>query len=183
MNINASLLSCSLALVLAACQEVETQPQSSRAEGPVATTVAQIADISKFNLQGGVYGGGAPSAGQMQVFADQGVKTVFDFRTEAEGVGGQRQVVRALGLNYINIPLTGVLATPAQIAKFGQAFALAKQDKVVLHCRSGNRVGMMWSLYQISQGVSSEQAISEGRAFGMKPGFEGLVRASVKPAI
>lgn len=181
MNIKLSLLGCSLAFVLAACQEMETQSQSSNAQTSEFTTAS--ADISKFNLLGDIYGGGAPSVEQIQAFTDQGVKTVFDFRTEAEGVDGQRQVVKALGLNYINIPLTGKLATPAQVAKFGQAFALAKQDKVVLHCRSGNRVGMMWSLYQISQGISTEQAISEGRAFGMKSGFEGLVRASVKSAI
>ncbi|MCV6615788.1 MAG: hypothetical protein OIF35_12515, partial [Cellvibrionaceae bacterium] len=63
--------------------------------------------------------------------------------------------------------------------QFAEAFAETANDKVLLHCRSGNRVGMMWSMYQISQGIEAEQAIAEGRAMGMKPKFEEAVRATL----
>ncbi len=139
----------------------------------------QPSDVDGFMQLGPVYAGGLPNSEQLKDSADKGVTTVIDFRKPAEGLEQEQAELTKLGVNYVNIPLGRELAPASAQEKFAQAFAAAKGEKVLLHCRAGNRVGMVWSLYQISNGVDAELAIEQGRAMGMKSGFEKAVRASI----
>lgn len=164
----------------AAAVQADAAPMKAKLEVAAVEAATELADISNFYVQDNVYAGGLPSEAQMKAFAAAGVKTVIDFRSEAEGLEEQQQTVAALGLEYVNIPLGRELASVEAQQKFAQVFAAAGSDKVLLHCRSGNRVGMIWSLHQIANKMDLEQAIQEGRAMGMKPGFEQAVRVSLQ---
>ncbi|WP_299982797.1 sulfur transferase domain-containing protein [uncultured Pseudoteredinibacter sp.] len=165
------------ASLVVACGSVE--PQQSTDQGSTLLESVQSSDIEGFAQLGPIYAGGLPSIEQLNSFADKGVKTVIDFRRPQEGLEQEQAELAKLGVNYVNIPLGRELAAAEAQEKFAQAFAAAKGEKVLLHCRSGNRVGMVWSLYQINQGVDVELAIEQGRAMGMKSGFEKAVRASL----
>lgn len=176
---------------LAACQTKTDTYVSDTEQGPTVKTASTNvngdelsklmgAKIDGFFHSSRIIAGGLPTESQMMQFAASGVTTVFDFRSEAEGLEVQKALSASLNLNYINIPLGRELASAAAQEKFAEAFAAAGQDKVLLHCRSGNRVGMIWSLHQISKGVELDTALSQGRAMGMRPGFERAVRASLQ---
>ncbi|MCV6621791.1 MAG: sulfur transferase domain-containing protein [Cellvibrionaceae bacterium] len=166
-----------LASFMVACGSVEQQ--QSAAESKALLETVQSSGVEGFAQLGPIYAGGLPSIEELNSFADKGVKTVIDFRRPQEGLEQEQAELAKLGVNYVNIPLGRELAPAEAQEKFAQAFAAAKGEKVLLHCRSGNRVGMVWSLYQINQGVDVELAIEQGRAMGMKSGFEKAVRASL----
>lgn len=166
-----------LASFMVACGSVEQQ--QSAVESKALLETVQSSDVEGFAQLGPIYAGGLPSIEELNSFADKGVKTVIDFRRPQEGLEQEQAELAKLGVNYVNIPLGRELAPAEAQEKFAQAFAAAKGEKVLLHCRSGNRVGMVWSLYQINQGVDAELAIEQGRAMGMKSGFEKAVRASL----
>lgn len=167
-----------VSLFLFACGGSQNQKLAGEPR-EVYKAAVQPSDVDGFMQLGPVYAGGLPSSEQLKSFADKGVKTVIDFRKPAEGLEQEQAELAKLGVNYVNIPLGRELAPALAQEKFAQAFAAAKGEKVLLHCRSGNRVGMMWSLYQINNGVNAELAIEQGRAMGMKSGFEKVVRASI----
>ncbi|MBB6523311.1 fused DSP-PTPase phosphatase/NAD kinase-like protein [Pseudoteredinibacter isoporae] len=167
-----------VSLFLAACGSSQSQKAASSNEA-VFKAAVQASDVEGFRQLGPVYAGGLPTSEQLKSFAAKGVKTVIDFRKPSEGLEQEQAELAALGVNYVNIPLGRELAPAEAQEKFAQAFAAAKGEKVLLHCRSGNRVGMVWSLYQIANGVDAELAIEQGRAMGMKSGFEKAVRASI----
>ncbi len=166
------------ALLLAACGSQQDEKDPVVAQKSL-TAAVEVSDIAGFKRLGPVYAGGLPSNEQLNNFAEKGVTTVIDFRRPQEGLEQEQAELKKLGVNYINIPLGRELAPADAQEKFAQAFAASKGEKVLLHCRSGNRVGMMWSLYQINNGVDTELAIEQGRAMGMKSGFEQAVRASL----
>lgn len=165
-----------ISLLLSACG---TGPAQQGKPDSESTKLVEAAQIQGFKQLGMLYTGGQPSSEALKKFAELGVETVIDLRRPKEGLEQEQAEVANLGLNYVNIPLGRELASPAEQLKFAKAFAAAKGQKVLLHCRSGNRVGMLWSLYQISNGVDAELAIEQGRAMGMKPGFEQAVRTTI----
>lgn len=102
-----------------------------------------------------------------------GFTQIIDLRRAEEGTDAEQSAAEAMGLDWHHLPTGGELPSAERIAAFGQ---LLSQGKTLVHCRSGNRVGMTWALWQLSQGVALETALAEGRAMGMKAGFEQAIR-------
>lgn len=117
--------------------------------------------------------GGEVSEAGVKDLAAAGFTQIIDLRTPAEASFDEAAAAAAAGLAYVNLPTTGELPDADQIARFGE---LLQNGKTLVHCRSGNRVGMTWALWQLSQGAELEQALADGRAMGMKQGFEDAIR-------
>src|SRR5215467_5092250 len=65
-----------------------------------------------------VYRGGQPTDEGFKYLAKIGVETVINLRGVGEGSRREESVVRAAGMKYINIPMTGLTPpTEAEIAK------------------------------------------------------------------
>ncbi len=122
---------------------------------------------------------GTIGEGGIQALSKQGVKTIIDLRTLAEGTDKDRQAVENLGMRYINIPVTGAGISNKQLAAFTEAMKTV-DSPILIHCASGNRVGAMWTSYQLSKGIDVDEAFAEGRAIGMKPSLEEKVKASCR---
>ena len=84
---------------------------------------------------------------------------VIDLRTPAEGVGAERQLFENTGIEYINIPVGGELPEAATIQTFNETMDRLDGKKILVHCQSGNRVGMMWGVYLIGKGVPLEEVL------------------------
>jgi uncharacterized protein (TIGR01244 family) len=106
----------------------------------------------------------------------QGFTQIIDLRQPTEGIEAERLAAEAHGLHWHNLPTGGELPGAERLQTFG---ALLSQGKTLVHCRSGNRVGMTWALWQLTQGVDLESALAQGRAMGMKADFEQAIRARV----
>lgn len=104
-------------------------------------------------------------------------KTIVDLRTPREGLEAERTAAAAVGLNYINIPVSGGVPSDAQVARFAAIADDPANHPILLHCSGANRAGAMWSLYRALKGVPARVALDEGRTAGLKPFSEIKVRA------
>ncbi|MDN3639061.1 sulfur transferase domain-containing protein [Simiduia curdlanivorans] len=137
-----------------------------------AQSVEGVANFHQHSDQ--IATGGLVTGDALVVLKAQGYEQIIDLRSAAETPEEEGEAAKQLGLTWFNFPMTGELPSAEQIQQFGAALG---DKKTLVHCRSGNRAGMAWSLWQISQGVELEQALAEGRAMGMKDGFEQAIRA------
>src|SRR3982074_3823090 len=65
-----------------------------------------------------VYRGAQPSDKGFQYLAKIGVKTIIDLREADERSGDEENVLRAAGMKYVNVPMTGLTPpTEAEISR------------------------------------------------------------------
>jgi tyrosine-protein phosphatase SIW14 len=124
-----------------------------------------------------VYRGGQPAPETWQILAKMGVKTVVDLRREDEhSTAAEAQAVAAVGMNYVNVPMKGIVApTNEQIAKV--LALLDSEEPVFVHCKRGaDRTGAVIACYRIAHDRwQSQQALREAKSLGM-----GLVQLGLK---
>ena len=84
---------------------------------------------------------------------------VVDLRTPAEGVAAEQQMFKGTGIEYINIPIGGELPDAATIQKFNDTMDRLEEKKILIHCQSGDRVGMMWGVYLTSKGMPLDEVL------------------------
>lgn len=145
---------------------------------------AQVGDTKNLTAFGDrVYFSAQPSPEDLKAFSALGVKNVINLRTAAEMQFDERAAASAAGMNYVHAPMTKD-APPAEgdVAKAFDTLEKAGDEPVLLHCASSNRVGYMWATFRATrQGVPVEQAITEGKAAGMKsPELEQMAREYIQ---
>jgi protein tyrosine/serine phosphatase len=137
---------------------------------PAIPASLEVAGIPNFHqVDEHVFRGGQPGAEAWPGLAKLGVKTVIDLRrTDEHSTVEEARAVEAAGMNYVNVPMKGVVApSNEQIAK---VLALLYSDEpVFVHCKRGaDRTGAVIACYRISQhGWPSKQALKEAKSFGM----------------
>jgi protein tyrosine phosphatase (PTP) superfamily phosphohydrolase (DUF442 family) len=133
---------------------------------------------------GRVYLGGQPSEDALGQFKELGVTVVVNLRTPGEMEDRERvpfdeaEVVEALGLEYVWIPLGGEdhPYTPAAVDRFAEV--MRRHDGAVLvHCTMGWRVAYLWVAYLIREhGFELDDALARGEAVAIGPSpLEGLL--------
>jgi protein tyrosine phosphatase (PTP) superfamily phosphohydrolase (DUF442 family) len=111
-----------------------------------------------------VYRGGQPSDEGFRYLAKLGVKNIIDLR-EADGRSeAERRSVTAAGMNYINVPMTGL--TPPSEAEINKILAVLEDGNTgpaFVHCKRGaDRTGAVIAAYHINhQKWSNEQALKD----------------------
>ena len=84
----------------------------------------------------------------------EGAIRVVDLRTEGEGAPEEAAAAAALGIDYTNIPVSSAAVDTAQVSALQAALAAAGADElVVVHCRTGNRAGLLYGAAQLEAGV------------------------------
>jgi len=100
---------------------------------------------------------------------------VVDLRTPAEGVAAEQQMFKGTGIEYINIPIGGELPEAATIQTFNDTMDRLEGKKILIHCQSGNRVGMMWGVYLTSKGVPLDEVLETVKYSATKqPMIDGI---------
>ena len=131
---------------------------------------AETAAIPNFHqVDEHVYRGGQPPTETWQSLAKLGIKTVIDLRREDEhSTAAEAREVAAAGMNYVNVPMKGVVApTNEQIAKV--LALLNSPEPVFVHCKRGaDRTGAVIACYRIARHHwQSRQALQEAKSLGM----------------
>ena len=125
-----------------------------------------------------VFRGGQPTAAGWQGLAKLGIKTVVDLRrTDEHSTDEEAKAVAAAGLNYVNVPMKGVVApTDEQITKV--LALLDSTDPVFVHCHRGaDRTGTVIACYRIAHdGWEPRRALNEAKSIGMRWTQLGLKR-------
>lgn len=118
-----------------------------------------------------IYFAGQPAANDFQAFADRGVKTVINLRTDPEMESldfDEVASVRDAGMKYVYVPMGREPLTDEALEKIMATLDNAANEPVLLHCRTSNRVGYIWSLYRSARhGLGLEEAIADGQKAGM----------------
>jgi len=116
-----------------------------------------------------IFRGGQPTDEAWQSLAKMGVKTVVDLRrTDEHSTEAEAKAVAAAGLNYINVPMKGVVApTDEQITKV--LALLDSAEPVFVHCHRGvDRTGTVIACYRIAHdGWEPRRALNEAKSLGM----------------
>ena len=134
-----------------------------------------------------VFFAGQPSPADLEQYAKLGVKKVINLRMPAEiqGLGfDEAALAKQAGMEYVHVPFGPQPPTDDDMKKVFAALQGAGDGKVLLHCASSNRAGLMWSLFRGSQhGLAVDDAVVEGKAAGMKnPAFEKIARGKLTSA-
>ena len=129
---------------------------------------------------------GQPDAAHLAALKAEGISTVVNFRKPAEHADyNEQNAATGAGMGYCNIAYKGDLELTDEVIDAARAAIKAgdaKGEAIVLHCRTGNRVGPGWAAYRVLDGnVPLEQAISEARMMQMvDPKMEARTREYIK---
>lgn len=99
--------------------------------------------------------------------AADGYTSVLNLRGDAERAAEQGRNAAAAGLRYLHRPWPAYQLEREHVDELAAIIASPATGRLVFHCRSATRVGLMWMLYrQLHHGWSREQAEAELRAAG-----------------
>lgn len=121
--------------------------------------------------------GGQPTQADLAVLKAAGITKIINLRGADESVSYDEQAeVEALGMTYSALPVAG--AGDVTVDKARALYQLLQGDeKVFVHCASGNRVGALLAIgaHDIN-GKPVEEALEFGRAAGLSS-LESKVKA------
>jgi uncharacterized protein (TIGR01244 family) len=101
---------------------------------------------------------------------------IVDLRTPGEGADETAIQARNLGLRYQSIPVSGAVIEPDSVAALSAALAANEQGDVIVHCRSGNRAGLLWGAVQLEHGVPLEEVLASVSGIVNRPGIENALK-------
>jgi uncharacterized protein (TIGR01244 family) len=137
----------------------------------IANDASIIAGIKNLKTPGpGYFSGGQPTDVQLSALAGAGVKHVINLRPASETPKlDEASLVADRGMIYHSLPVDGAAGlTLSNVKALDQLLKQAGDEKVFLHCSSGNRVGALMALRSsIIYGESTEAAIAQGKAWGL----------------
>ena len=117
-----------------------------------------------------VYRGAQPTDKGFKYLAKIGVETVIDLREADERSRAEESVVRATGMKYVNVPMTGLTPpTEAEITRILGILEDKTTGAVFVHCKRGaDRTGAVIASYRIAHDQwDNARALKEAKACGM----------------
>jgi uncharacterized protein (TIGR01244 family) len=122
----------------------------------------------------GVLTGGQPTFDQIKQAAETGFKVVINLRTDNELPDPDQELtwVEGCGMKYIHIPVSVPEGLSPQNTKvFAEALSKPENYPLIVHCKSGNRVGAMFALKAF---YIDEKDIDEALLIGERAGLTKL---------
>lgn len=115
--------------------------------------------------------GGQPTFDQLKRASETGFKAVINLRTDNELPDPEQEAawVEGFGMKYFHIPVTGAEGLTLENTKlFAEALSKTRNYPLIVHCKSGNRVGAMFALKAFHiDGKSIESALIIGESAGL----------------
>ena len=116
--------------------------------------------------------GGATDTAALEGLKNDGFKAIINLRLATEqGANLEENAAKAkaLGLNYISLPLNGQSPDPKVVDAFLDAVANKANQPVFIHCGSASRVGAVWMVKRVLQdGWPVEKAVEEAKMIGLR---------------
>jgi uncharacterized protein (TIGR01244 family) len=112
---------------------------------------------------------GYVSPQELQQVARDGFKSVLNIRSpdEADFLHDEQQLVEALGLDYLNVPLT-ITNVNDDLATKTMRFMDECPKPVLVHCGIGLRAGVLVMMHRATrQGLTPEQAFAQAEAMNL----------------
>ncbi|RRR69053.1 MAG: hypothetical protein EI684_16635 [Candidatus Viridilinea halotolerans] len=110
---------------------------------------------------------GQPQIADWAALAQAGYATVVNLRGDAERAAEQGRNAAAAGLRYVYRPWPAYELEREHVDELASILAAPDTGRLVFHCRTATRVGLMWLLYrQLHHGWTRDQAVAELVAAG-----------------
>lgn len=123
-----------------------------------------------------IYRGGQPDREGFAYLSKLGVKTILDLRESGTRSSWEGRIVTALGMKYVNVPMTGLRPPTAdQISRILSMLEDSATGAVYVHCKRGaDRTGAVIAAYRIDHdnwdnARALEEALSNGMRFFQWP--------------
>ncbi len=119
----------------------------------------------------GILTGGQPTLDQIKQAGETGFKAVINLRTDKELPDPEQELawVEGVGMKYIRIPVAGVEGLTRENTKlFAEALSKSENYPLIVHCKSGQRVGAMFALKAFH---IDEKSVEESLAIGERAGL------------
>jgi uncharacterized protein (TIGR01244 family) len=85
---------------------------------------------------------------------------VIDLRTPEEGIAVESAAMHNAGVEYHNLPIgKGGLSLETRNS-FAKLMHEHPDQPVLVHCRSGNRAGLLWATYLLDGGATPDEALA-----------------------
>ncbi|WDE05705.1 hypothetical protein SG34_001860 [Thalassomonas viridans] len=114
--------------------------------------------------------GGKPDKRDILTLKEHGIERIINCLSPAEQDWDESSYVTGLGLKYQAFCVdkqSGINLTNA--GKLKTILAACVQERVFLHCATGNRIGALIALHECRvRGKNIQEAISEGELWGLK---------------
>jgi protein tyrosine/serine phosphatase len=121
-------------------------------------------------VEASLYRGAQPNEEGFRELAKLGVHTVVDLRGSGGRSSREAEIVRGLGMQYVNVPLDGLKApTSEQVSKLLGILENQSGGPIFVHCRRGaDRTGTILALYRIEHDHwGNEKALDEAKTMKM----------------
>ncbi len=115
--------------------------------------------------------GGQPTEANFRALKEAGVTVVVDLREPSEPRPlDEPKVVAALGMEYVNIPIGPMTRLdPPLMERFLGVLRSHKDDKILVHCASANRVGgAMVAYLMLDHGMEQDDAVEAAQLIGLR---------------
>lgn len=138
------LLQAGLAVTLSALLSV-----SARAQEAAATSINEILNYREYSPT--FASAGQPTREQLQVIRDSGYERVIyiAFSTVGPAIPEEDQLVKALGMDYLHIPVDFNNPTIRDFNAFADAMRREPDTKTLLHCQVNARATAFSFLYRV----------------------------------
>lgn len=117
--------------------------------------------------------GGQPDEGRLAELARAGFKSVVNLRTHGEqeqllAPEEEGERVRALGMDYVHLPVSTKDMRPEQVDEFRERLAALPKPAFV-HCHRGKRAGAFVMMgVAVEQGMSGDQTLQQAERMGFQ---------------
>ncbi|HXI20741.1 MAG TPA: protein tyrosine phosphatase family protein [Gemmatimonadales bacterium] len=114
--------------------------------------------------------GGQPGEAQLSALQAAGCEVILDVRSPGERRGfDEPGLVRALGMEYVNIPIGEGPLTDELLERVLAILRLHGDQRIFFHCASGNRVGGPLIPYlMLDHTLSEEDAVGVAMRVGLR---------------
>jgi len=151
-------------LVLTCLLSLSAMPSAQKMEKPGITNYTKVDAV--------VACGGATETSALEGLKKDGFKTVINLREASESganVDENAAKAKALGLNYLHIPMNGQAPQAKTLDDFLAAISNKDNQPVYIHCASANRVGAVWLVKRVMQdGWPIPKATDEAKMIGLR---------------
>jgi uncharacterized protein (TIGR01244 family) len=152
----------------------------AQAQDPANRVLVDLADVTaagKVEPVDGISSAGQPDRKTIEIFARSGYAAVIDMRGPDEDRGTENwdAEVESTGMDYVAFPIVDENDISFESAKELDDLLNTIDGPVLIHCKSGNRVGALLALRESLAGADDSTALEYGRNAGMTR-LEPIVR-------
>ena len=115
--------------------------------------------------------GGQPTEDGIKLIAGKGYKSIINIRSGSEqfDIAAEEKQALQLGLRYFMVPFVAKEPSEEQALAFDALMSALKDNRVFVHCGSGNRVGSLMMIYLVlEEGMAPDKAEQEARKIGLR---------------